>query len=83
MLGHRRGRGLECDKMDTAALNLHFRSFPLKLVRHAENTQAILLITFSSTAGNADIRTGPEILLRNSKSADITASSTGCLLYAA
>lgn len=29
------GRGLECDKMDTAALNLHFRSFPLKLVRHA------------------------------------------------
>ncbi|NMC38776.1 MAG: hypothetical protein GYA41_10680 [Bacteroidales bacterium] len=29
------GRGLECDKMDTAALNLHFRSFPSKLVRHA------------------------------------------------
>ncbi len=29
------GRGLECDKMDTAALNLHFRNFPSKLVRHA------------------------------------------------
>ncbi len=29
------GRGLECDKMDTAALNLHFRSFPAKLIRHA------------------------------------------------
>jgi hypothetical protein len=26
------GRGLECDKMDTAALNLHFRSFPMKLI---------------------------------------------------
>ncbi len=29
------GRGLECDKMDTAALNLHFRSFPVKLIAHA------------------------------------------------
>jgi len=29
------GRGLECDKMDTAAVNLHFRSFPKKLIEHA------------------------------------------------
>jgi len=29
------GRGLECDKMDTSALNLHFRSFPAKLIAHA------------------------------------------------
>ena len=29
------GRGLECDKMDTSALNLHFRSFPGKLIEHA------------------------------------------------
>lgn len=29
------GRGLECDKMDTAALNLHFRNFPAKLITHA------------------------------------------------
>ncbi len=29
------GRGLECDKMDTSALNLHFNSFPAKLVSHA------------------------------------------------
>lgn len=29
------GRGLECDKMDTAALNLHFRGFPAKLIAHA------------------------------------------------
>lgn len=29
------GRGLECDKMDTAGLNLHFRSFPEKLIREA------------------------------------------------
>jgi hypothetical protein len=29
------GTGLECDKMDTAALNLHFRSFPAKLIDHA------------------------------------------------
>jgi hypothetical protein len=31
------GRGLECDKMDTTALNLHFRSFPEKLIREAGN----------------------------------------------
>ena len=31
------GRGLECDKMDTTALNLHFRSFPLKLIQNAGN----------------------------------------------
>ncbi len=31
------GRGLECDKMDTAALNLHFRSFPEKLIKAAGN----------------------------------------------
>jgi hypothetical protein len=29
------GTGLECDKMDTAALNLHFRSFPEKLIQKA------------------------------------------------
>jgi hypothetical protein len=29
------GRGLECDKMDTAALNLHFRGYPAKLIAHA------------------------------------------------
>lgn len=29
------GTGLECDKMDTAALNLHFRSFPLKMIQKA------------------------------------------------
>jgi hypothetical protein len=29
------GTGLECDKMDTAALNLHFRSFPAKLIEKA------------------------------------------------
>ena len=29
------GRGLECDKMDTAAVNLHFRNFPQKLIEHA------------------------------------------------
>jgi hypothetical protein len=29
------GTGLECDKMDTAALNLHFRSFPARLIEHA------------------------------------------------
>ena len=29
------GQGLECDKMDTVALNLHFRSFPAKLIAHA------------------------------------------------
>ena len=31
------GRGLECDKMDTTALNLHFRSFPEKLITEAGN----------------------------------------------
>lgn len=29
------GRGLECDKMDQAALDLHFRSFPKKLIENA------------------------------------------------
>jgi hypothetical protein len=29
------GRGLECDKMDTAALNLHFNSYPEKLIKAA------------------------------------------------
>jgi len=29
------GRGLECDKMDTAALNLHFNNFPGKLIETA------------------------------------------------
>lgn len=29
------GRGLECDKMDTAAVNLHFNSFPAKLIEKA------------------------------------------------
>jgi hypothetical protein len=29
------GTGLECDKMDTAALNLHFRNFPAKLIEKA------------------------------------------------
>ena len=29
------GRGLECDKLDTAAVNLHFRNFPQKLIEHA------------------------------------------------
>jgi len=29
------GRGLECDKMDTVALNLHFKSFPIKLIEKA------------------------------------------------
>ncbi|MEI7422032.1 MAG: glycosyl hydrolase [Prolixibacteraceae bacterium] len=28
--------GLECDKMDTLALNLHFRNFPEKLISEAE-----------------------------------------------
>jgi len=31
----RAGTGLECDKMDTAALNLHFESFPAKLIETA------------------------------------------------
>lgn len=29
------GRGLECDKMDTTALNLHFGNFPARLVEKA------------------------------------------------
>jgi hypothetical protein len=29
------GTGLECDKMDTTALNLHFKSFPAKLIEKA------------------------------------------------
>lgn len=29
------GTGLECDKMDTSALNLHFKSFPAKLIERA------------------------------------------------
>jgi hypothetical protein len=33
--GTKAGTGLECDKMDTAAMNLHFRSFPAKLIAHA------------------------------------------------
>jgi hypothetical protein len=31
------GTGLECDKMDTAALNLHFSKFPEKLIKDAGN----------------------------------------------
>ena len=31
------GRGLECDKMDTAALSLHFNSFAGKLIKAAGN----------------------------------------------
>ena len=42
------GRGLECDKMDASAVDLHFRSFPQKLVdaagRYAGNTFKFLLI---------------------------------------
>ncbi|MFZ4412465.1 MAG: glycosyl hydrolase [Bacteroidales bacterium] len=42
------GRGLECDKMDTAALNLHFNSFAGKLIKEAGsyngNTFKFLLI---------------------------------------
>ncbi len=29
------GRGLECDKMDTASLNLHWKNYPQKLIAHA------------------------------------------------
>ena len=29
------GRGLECDKMDTSALNLHFKAFPARLAETA------------------------------------------------
>ncbi len=43
-----KGRGLECDKMDTTALNLHFANFPQKLVEHSRglngNTFKFLLI---------------------------------------
>jgi hypothetical protein len=35
--GTNAGRGLECDKMDRAALDLHFRSFPKKLIAAAGN----------------------------------------------
>ncbi len=42
------GRGLECDKMDTAALNLHFNSFPEKMIQaageYAGNTFKYLFI---------------------------------------
>jgi len=31
------GEGLECDKMDTVALNLHFKNFPQKLIEAAGN----------------------------------------------
>jgi hypothetical protein len=31
------GEGLECDKMDTAALNVHFKNFPQKLIEAAGN----------------------------------------------
>jgi hypothetical protein len=44
----REGVGLECDKMDTAAIDLHFRSWPLKLIaqagEYAGNTFKFLLI---------------------------------------
>ncbi|SHF90799.1 alpha-L-rhamnosidase [Mariniphaga anaerophila] len=30
------GEGLECDKMDTTALNVHFSNFPQKLVQHSK-----------------------------------------------
>ena len=42
------GRGLECDKMDAAALDLHFRSYPQKLVdaagKYTGNTFKFLFI---------------------------------------
>ena len=42
------GVGLECDKMDTAAINFHFRNFPLKLInnagKYAGNTFKFILI---------------------------------------
>ena len=42
------GTGLECDKMDTMALGLHFRSFPQKLIdqagKYRGNTFKFLLI---------------------------------------
>ena len=31
------GRGLECDKMDTSAVDLHFANFAQKLINHAGN----------------------------------------------
>lgn len=42
------GTGLECDKMDTAALNLHFKSFPARMIEkagaYAGNTFKFMLI---------------------------------------
>ncbi|WP_167618274.1 glycosyl hydrolase [Maribellus sediminis] len=42
------GLGLECDKMDTVALNIHYANFPKKLIEHAGaftgNTFKFLLI---------------------------------------
>ena len=42
------GTGLECDKMDTAALNVHFKNFPQKLIdnagQYAGNTFKFILI---------------------------------------
>ena len=42
------GTGLECDKMDTSALNLHWVNYPQKLIDHAGkyagNTFKFLLI---------------------------------------
>lgn len=42
------GIGLECDKMDTAALNLHFRNFPKKIIsaagKYTGNTFGFFLI---------------------------------------
>ncbi len=42
------GKGLECDKMDTVAVNFHFRNFPKKLIEEAGvftgNTFKFLLI---------------------------------------
>jgi hypothetical protein len=44
----REGTGLECDKMDSAAIDLHFRNFPAKLIERAGaftgNTFRFLLI---------------------------------------
>ena len=42
------GRGLECDKLDTLAVNVHFQNFPQKLIDHASgftgNTFKFLMI---------------------------------------
>ncbi|QGY47190.1 hypothetical protein GM418_27055 [Maribellus comscasis] len=42
------GLGLECDKMDTVALNIHYNNFPKRLIQHAgqyrKNTFKFLLI---------------------------------------